>query len=298
MENTRWIAKQEIVPWGIFYRFELYNKAKWNGKRTLEYYTWHIKKFFEYTNCDFTDFWNLKNFREKYYIIINRNISNEWKKKYLKCCRIFSDFLIEEEIISLNAPRLINPPKVQTRLPIVVEDEEIKNIYEAIDKRWFWFLKLRNSMLIRTFLSTWLRRNEVLNLKRQDIFYDKIFVKKGKWWKDRFVYISEEFHEKLDYYIKATAWVSEYLFYSNRKNKLNESSIKEIFKEIKKISWIDKFHPHRLRHTYASRMVEKWVDIWIIREQMWHSNISTTNRYIAVRDSHRKKVIQNLRFSI
>lgn len=281
----------------IFNKFKLYLKAKWNSKRTLEYYTWHTEKFLQYTSAEISDYWDLKKFRERYYIIINRpSLANESKKKHLKCARIFADFLIQEEIIEINAPRLITPPKVQTRLPIVVEDEEISSVFHAIEKRWSWFYKIRNSMLIETFLYTWLRRNELLNLKRENITEEKIFVKWWEWDKDRSIYIPEEFSKKLNEYMKITAHVSDFLFFSQRKEKLTESWIKKIFDEIKKIANIKILHPHRLRHTYASRLIEKGIDIGVVKEQMWHANISTTNRYIWIRDSHRKSVIQNLKF--
>lgn len=281
----------------IFNKFKLYLKAKWNSERTIEYYIWHTEKFLQYTEAKISDYWNLKKFRERYYIIIDRpSLSNESKKKHLKCARIFADFLIEEEKIEINAPRLISPPKVQTRLPIIVEDEEINSVFYTIDKRWSWFLHLRNSILVETFLYTGLRRNELLNLKRENIFENKIFVNSGKWWKDRSIYIPDHFYEKLIEYIKVTSGVSEYLFYSVRKGKLSKSWIKKIFDEIKKKAGIKVLHPHRLRHTYASRMIEQGIDIAVVKEQMWHANISTTNRYIAVRDSHRKAVIQNLKF--
>lgn len=77
---------------------------------------------------------------------------------------------------------------------------------------------------------------------------------------------------------------------------MSESWIKKIFDEIKKIANIKILHPHRLRHTYASKMIEQWIDIAVVKEQMWHTNIATTNRYIVVRDSHRKEVIQKLWF--
>lgn len=281
----------------IFDKFKTFLKAKGNSKRTIDYYIWHTKKFLEYTEAKFSDFWNLKKFRERYYIIIDReSLGNDSKKKFLKCARIFSDFLLQEEVIEENVARKINPPKVQTRLPIPIEDEEISSIFYAIEKKWTWFLKLRNSILIETFLYTGLRRNELLNLKREDITENKIFVNSGKWWKDRNIYIPDHFYKKLIEYIKITSWVSEYLFYSIKRNKLTESWIKEIFDNIKKISWLKRIYPHRLRHTYASRMIEQGIDIAVVKEQMWHANISTTNRYIAVRDSHRKAVIQNLKF--
>ena len=282
----------------VFTKFKTFLKARGVTERTIEYYSWHTEKFFQYTECKIKDFWNIKKFRERYYVIIERSsLSNESKKKHLKCARIFADFLIQEEIIEINAPRQIKPPKVQTSLPIPVEDEEINSVFSAIQKRWSWFLRLRNSILIETFLYTWLRRNELLNLKRENITEEKIFVKWWKWDKDRSIYIPDHFYQKLLEYMKITSHVSDFLFFSVRKEKLTESWIKKIFNEIKKIAKIKILHPHRLRHTYASRMLEQWIDIAVVRDQMWHTNISTTNRYIAVRDSHRKNVIQNLKFS-
>ena len=99
-------------------------------------------------------------------------------------------------------------------------------------------------------------------------------------------------------FLKITAWVSEYLFFSQRKQKLTKSWVRKIFEEIKKFSGLKNIYPHRLRHTYASRMIEQWIDIAVVKEQMWHTNISTTNRYIAVRDSHRMQAIQKLKFEI
>lgn len=71
-------------------------------KTIKDYYFWHTKKFFEHTNCEFEDFGNKKKFQKAYDKIIIRNISNEGKKKYLKCMRRFADFLIDEEIIETN----------------------------------------------------------------------------------------------------------------------------------------------------------------------------------------------------
>lgn len=279
-------------------KFITYLKAKGLLPTSIKYYTYYVNSFLKYTNIKLKDFWDLKIFKKNYYKIIERNISNETKKKYLKCIRIFADFLVEEEIIEINTPRQITPPKAQTSLPIPVEDDEIWDIFKAIEKRWSWFLRLRNSILIETFLYTGLRRNELLNLKRENISENKIFVKAGKWAKDRNIYIPDNFSKKLQEFLKITAWVSEFLFYSWRKPKMSETTIKRIFEEIKKISGLRNIYPHRLRHTYASRMIEQWIDIAVVKEQMWHTNISTTNRYIAVRDSHRMQAIQKLKFEI
>lgn len=71
-------------------------------KTIKDYYFWHTKKFFEHTKCNLEDFGDKKKFQKVYDKIIVRDISNEGKKKYLKCMRRFADFLIDEEIIEEN----------------------------------------------------------------------------------------------------------------------------------------------------------------------------------------------------
>ena len=106
-------------------------------KTINNYYLWHAKKFFDYTNAKISDFGEKRKFQARYdFIIMKDSLCNESKKKHLKCTRIFADFLLEEGLILENAPRQIKPPKVQTRLPIPVEDNEIQNIYNAIRKCW------------------------------------------------------------------------------------------------------------------------------------------------------------------
>lgn len=74
-------------------------------------------------------------------------------------------------------------------LPIPVEDSEINNIFLAIQRRWTGQLAYRNKIIVETFLNTGLRRSELINLKRKEVFKDHIVVKNGKGGKNRIVYI-------------------------------------------------------------------------------------------------------------
>ena len=165
-------------------------RAGVSEKTIKQYYFWHVEKFFEHTGAKFEEFGDKKKFQRVYDKIILRDITNEGKKKYLKCMRRFADFLLDEEIILENAPRMIKPPKVQTSLPIPVEDSELDNIFLTIQKRWSGGLAYRNKMIILTLLNTGLRRSELIDLKRDLIFHDKVIVKNGKGRKDRIVYIA------------------------------------------------------------------------------------------------------------
>ncbi len=237
------------------------------------------------------DFSNKKSLTEKYEKLFKiENLKNETRKKHLKALRIFSDFLEENEIISENFARKIKPPRVQQQLAKPLEDYEINQIFQAINHHYTWFLKERNTIIIKTFLNTGLRLMELLSLEKTDFSKNRIFVKNGKWWKDRIIYLEESFSKELKNFLQK--YPSIYIFTNIRKQKLSESGLKRLFEKIKKYTKNPNIHPHRLRHTYATKLIENWVNIGIVKEQMGHTNISTTNRYIGVRDKHREEIMK------
>lgn len=98
---------------------------------------------------------NKKSILEKYEKLFQiENIKNETRRKHLKALRIFSDFLEEQEIISENFSRKIKPPRVPQQLAKPLEDQEINEIFRAINQRYTGFLYERNTMIIKTFLNT------------------------------------------------------------------------------------------------------------------------------------------------
>lgn len=255
-------------------------------------YTWiysfatqvRILKIFEVKNI-------LPNVKKLFKI---ETIKNETRKKFLKISRLFGDFLVENEIIEYNAPRAIKPPKTTTPLPLPIDENILYKIKEIIQNSYSWYLQERNLMIFETLLHTGARKMELLNIEQKYIFQEKIFIKSGKWNKDRYIYLDTEFSQKLQKFVKKYPW--KYLFTNIRKEKLGESGLKNLFLKIK--SHIQEpMYAHRLRHTYATILMEKWVDIWIIKEQLGHSDISTTNKYIRISNEHRRKILENIHFS-
>lgn len=66
----------------------------------------------------------------------------------------------------------------------------------------------------------------------------------------------------------------------------------KIFEDIKKEAKLDKLHAHKMRHTYASRVLESGISLGVLRDQLGHSSIVTTNRYIAVRNNFRREAMK------
>lgn len=135
--------------------FRLFNMRRVNSEQTLFYYQEYMARFFRYTHAKFSDFGDKKLFTKAYErLFLIDSICNETRKKHLKVARIFADFLIENDIITNNAPRQIKPPKVTKPLPKPLEDNEIQGIYQVIRFRYSGFLAERNIMIIKTFLNS------------------------------------------------------------------------------------------------------------------------------------------------
>lgn len=275
--------------------FRNFNLRRVESENTIEHYRKYMDLFFRYTDADFADFENVKNFTKKYEELFKiETIKNETRKKFLKISRLFADFLIENEIISENAPRKIKPPKITKPLPEFFENSDLQKIFKIILDNYSWFLAERNILIIKTLLNTWIRKSELLNLEQNHISVEKIFIKSWKWNKDRYIYLWKKFSQELQNFIQK--YPNKYLFFTKNWHKLGESGLKNLFLKIKKYHPENRIFAHKFRHTYATKLLENNVDIGIIKEQLWHSSIATTANYISVSNSHRKKVLEVLEF--
>jgi site-specific recombinase XerD len=148
-------------------------------------------------------------------------------------------------------------------------------------------------MMFNTILNTWLRRNEISNLKIENIFNQYITVKSGKWNKDRIVYISKSFSKQLQDYIEIQNKNTEYLFCDSSWIPITNDGINRLFKSIQQWSWI-KVYPHLLRHTYASLCVKRGINIYTLQQQLWHTDLKTTSIYLYMNSNESWEEMQKL----
>jgi len=203
--------------------------------------------------------------------------------------------------------------RIPQTLPTVLWEGEMAAFAELPDTgKILW--PVRDKALILTMYSAGLRISELASLKFNSLNGGTDSARiTGKGGKDRFVFFSEEAKEAiLEYLPQRAARIEnkpkniqnktmdegkktvEMLFINKRGNPLSVPGIRWIIYQYGMISGLGKnIHPHSLRHSFATHMVNAGCDVRIVQEMLGHSSLSTTQRYTHVNIERLKKVYSN-----
>jgi integrase/recombinase XerD len=172
-------------------------------------------------------------------------------------------------------------PKKHLQLPKVLGEGELRRLFAAPTN-------LKHKAILFIAYSAGLRVSEVINLRLQDIDREReqlfIYCSKGK--KDRYVRLSPMVLDVLEQYYKlSVVKPSNYLFEGYAKGEpYSIRSAQQIFSDARKKAGILKTVSfHSLRHSFATHLLEKGVDVVYIQDILGHFDIKTTQRYLHVR---------------
>ena len=177
----------------------------------------------------------------------------------------------------------IKRPKKENKIPIVLTKQEVIRLIDSAET-------IKSKLILQLLYSSGLRVSEIVNLKPQDLNFDeKIgWVRGGKGGKDRLFILSEKLIKKLEKFInKNSDW--QYVFSKN--NALTTRNIQKIVQNTTKKANIEKsVHPHTLRHSFATHLLDAEVDLRKIQELLGHSSIATTQIYTHVSKEQLKSI--------
>jgi len=174
-------------------------------------------------------------------------------------------------------------PRRARRLPDAPKSEEVDaalDRHEGVDR-----LALRNRALLELVYSAGLRSREAVDLDLGDVDFEQEAVHvQGKGNKERVVPLGEEAAYRLRLYLDQARpglvkGAEDALFVSARGRRLDTSTIRRLFP-----------HPHRLRHAFATHLLEGGADLRVIQELLGHSSLSTTQTYSHVDGRRLRKV--------
>lgn len=199
-------------------------------------------------------------------------------------------FLLKNKKIESNPCEFIERPKLEKRLPEVLNIEEVDKLLDIPLKTKFDY---RNKAMLEILYGCGLRINELINLTTRDIDFDNAVIRCiGKGSKERIVpindyiiyYLKEYLEVRSNFFKKRS---NDYLFLNNHGNKMTRQGFLKNLKKILDEKGIEKHvTPHTLRHSFATHMLSGGADLRSIQLLLGHSDISTTKIYTHI--SHEK----------
>jgi site-specific recombinase XerD len=229
-------------------------------------------------------------------------IQNNWTPatfiSYKNTLNVFFEYCIKEGYMKENFTTDIETPKLSKKLPPKLTKKEALRLLEvAYNYPYsYTYLRYRNHAIFAVFLFAGLRKQELLNLRLVDVDIENftIFVYQGKGSKDRVVPMCYKLASILSRYLEERKRLGktcpEFFTSLNRNMGLTNIGMRRLVEKIRVASGI-KFSAHKLRHTFATLMLEGGVDIYSLSKMMGHASIKTTTIYLAASAEHLRKEI-------
>lgn len=219
--------------------------------------------------------------------IAELELSVATQARVLSGIKSFYRYLLLEEEITTDPTEMLEAPKLKRTLPHVLSIEEIEQLMEAIDHS-----KpdgLRNRAILEVMYSCGLRVSELTSLRLTGLYLDVGYIKViGKGNKERLVPIGDTAIKHTKIYIEHVRkkmhhikkGEEDYVFLSKLGSSLSRVMIFLILKDLtKKVGIEQNIHPHTLRHSFATHLVEGGADLRAVQEMMGHKSITTTEIY-------------------
>jgi len=204
---------------------------------------------------------------------------------YLYIIKSFYQFLLREQIIAANPARMIRPPKLPKRLPKVLTQHQIKQLFDN------GFDSLRDHLIIEILYDEGLRISELLQLEVTDCALKKeeIHVNHGKGDKQRIIPMSKRVAEVLRAYLQEIG-ITKGRLLPYCKNTLQSVAKRYLLRIPVPPAYA---HAHVLRHSCLTHLMERGANIRAIQELAGHKRISTTMIYTHVSTKRLKDIYKN-----
>lgn len=229
--------------------------------------------------------------------LFEQKLSRKSVARKISSLRSFYKFLLREKLVEQNPFAQVSIPKVEKRLPDFFYEEELAMLFQVCDLTDP--IGQRNSALLELLYATGIRVSECCGILIQDIDFElSTLLVHGKGKKDRYVPFGSFAHVALDRYI--TNGRNEILLHNKKQHDsllvnfrggpLTARGLRSVLNNIIENSALNvSIHPHKLRHTFATHLLNNGADMRTVQELLGHSNLSSTQIYTHVTNDYLKK---------
>ncbi len=239
-----------------------------------------------------------------YYTMLDKKqFSKSTLQRRYSAMNQFFKYLIKQKILTQNPMLSQRRQKKDFRLPKFLSEKEIEMLL-SVNNNTKNIKQLRNKLILELLYSTGMRVSELCELQLSAVQFNeqkksndeyRFITIKGKGQKERIVPIKTNILNILNNYISInTKKGQKYLFSSKSKDQhINRRTIENIIKDSALKAGIDptKVSPHTMRHSFATHLLQKGLDVREIQELLGHSNINTTAIYAKINTKNLKETV-------
>jgi len=214
-------------------------------------------------------------------------------QRWLSSLRSFFQFCIRRGWLNVNPADGVTAPKSPKKLPKTLDVDQTAQFVEVAGDS---FMALRDRALLELIYSSGLRLAEVVSLNMTSIDWsDAMLVVTGKGSKTRSLPIGSAAMQALKLWLpmreQYTQASEPALFTTQRGSRISHRAVQVRLQQLSVQQGMDNpVHPHMLRHSFASHMLESSGDLRLVQEMLGHANISTTQVYTHLDFQHLAKV--------
>ena len=213
--------------------------------------------------------------------------------------KIFFRWLAARKHIPADPADAILPPRPEQHLPDTLNEHDVRRLIESINGTKP--LDRRDRAMLELFYASGLRLSELLDARLENLSMEEGWIRvTGKGAKTRLIPVGGAAREAIAAYLEharpalVKAKSSSHIFLSVRGQRLGPMRIRLIFNERASACGLEQhIHPHKMRHSFATHLLNHGADLRVIQEMLGHSDIATTQIYTHVdqarlKETHRK----------
>ena len=278
------------------------------SQRTIDSYSRDVEKFFAFLNnqglkMDEVDLLVIRNFLTEE---INSGVSKRSCKRRLSSLRLFYSYMVELGYVDDNYFIFISTPKTDKKYPQILYSEQVQKIFDLNGQRTD-FLAVRDQAILYLLYYTGIRAMELVSLTLDNVDLRQRTIRVlGKGNKERIVPFTVDCKKILTEYIdnvrpvllaKRIGMTDDdvyILFLNNQGDKLTTRGLEYILDSIeKKTGLFVGLHPHILRHSFATHLLDAGADLRVIQELLGHANLNATQIYTHVSEEAMKEAYED-----